>query len=527
MKKLFFLFSFLVANMATVLAQVERPKIVVGIVVDQMRWDYLMRYNDRYCDGGFKRMMREGVSCNNMMINYIPTITAVGHTCIFTGSVPALTGITGNSFFIEQEQRKIYCCQDDSVESVGSKNAAGKMSPHNMLVTTITDELRLAYNFRNKTIGVALKDRAAILPAGHTANGAYWYDTKDNCFITSTYYMNELPKWVKDFNKQELGKKYLKQGWGNLLFDESTYVQSTKKASPYEAELDPKEIKHTHWGNNLTLAMAKAAIEGEKLGQNGLCDFLTVSFSAPDAISHLVGPNSILMEDCYLRLDRELADFFNYLDGKFGKDGYLAFLTADHAGAHNPSFLIDHKLPGGAWDDKTVCKELNKAINEKFGLKDDVVMSAKNYQIHLNYRTIGEQKADVAALKKFIIEQMLKRPDVHYAFDINNMPEYLPARLKEQVANGYNPKRSGEIALILENGYSEIIDKRNGIYLGNSHGVWSPYDAHIPFMLMGWHVPHGVADNRTHHITDISTTVANMLGIQMPSGCLGDVIEWK
>ena len=195
MKKLFFLFSFLVANMATVHAQVERPKIVVGIVVDQMRWDYLMRYNDRYCDGGFKRMMREGVSCNNMMINYIPTITAVGHTCIFTGSVPALTGITGNSFFIEQEQRKIYCCQDDSVESVGSKNAAGKMSPHNMLVTTITDELRLAYNFRNKTIGVALKDRAAILPAGHTANGAYWYDTKDNCFITSTYYMNELPKW--------------------------------------------------------------------------------------------------------------------------------------------------------------------------------------------------------------------------------------------------------------------------------------------------------------------------------------------
>lgn len=206
---------------------IQRPKLVVGIVVDQMRWDYLYRYYDRYAaNGGFKRLLNQGFSCDNTLISYTPTVTACGHAGIYTGSVPAIHGITGNTWWDNQLNTSIYCTQDDSVKTVGSITALGQMSPRNMLVTTICDELRLATNFKSKVIGIALKDRGSILPAGHSANAAYWYDNKTGDWITSTYYMNELPQWVKDINAKKLVDKYYQEGW-STLYPLHTYLQST------------------------------------------------------------------------------------------------------------------------------------------------------------------------------------------------------------------------------------------------------------------------------------------------------------
>ena len=264
---------------------IPRPKLVVGIVVDQMRWDYLYRFYDRYQQNGIKRLLNEGFSCDNTLIDYIPTFTAPGHSSIYTGSVPALTGIAGNDFIIQATGKSIYCTEDTTVKTVGADSKAGQMSPRNLLTTTVTDELKLATNFRSKVIGVALKDRGGILPAGHTADAAYWFDDKSGNWITSTYYMNELPQWVKDFNAQKLAETYLKLDW-NPLFPVDTYVQTLPDDSKYEGKFPGTSaptlpvktsalykgnlgmIRSTPYGNTITLDMAVAAINGEQLGQH-------------------------------------------------------------------------------------------------------------------------------------------------------------------------------------------------------------------------------------------------------------------
>ena len=206
---------------------IQRPKLVVGLVVDQMRWDYLYRYYDRYAaNGGFKRLLNQGFSCENTLIPYAPTVTAPGHTSIYTGTVPAIHGITGNLWWDNAEQREVYCTEDKTVQTVGSTTVAGLQSPRNLLVTTICDELRLATNFQSKVIGIAIKDRGGILPAGHSANAAYWYDAANGNWITSTYYMTDLPQWAKDLNAKKLVDKYYEMGW-NTLYPVNTYSQST------------------------------------------------------------------------------------------------------------------------------------------------------------------------------------------------------------------------------------------------------------------------------------------------------------
>jgi len=220
---------------APVSTDLPRPKLVVGIVVDQMRWDYLYRYYSRYQSNGFKRLLNEGYSCENTQVDYIPTVTAAGHTCIYTGTVPAIHGMAGNDFIIQATGKSVYCTDDSSVQTVGSTTKAGQMSPHMLLTTTVTDELRLATNFHSKVIGIALKDRGGILPAGHTANAAYWLDDKTGNWITSTYYMSDLPQWAKDFNDEKMAETYLKLDW-NPLYPIETYTQSTADNTKYEGK---------------------------------------------------------------------------------------------------------------------------------------------------------------------------------------------------------------------------------------------------------------------------------------------------
>ena len=515
---------------------IQRPKLVVGIVVDQMRWDYLYRYYDRYAaNGGFKRLLNQGFSCDNTLISYTPTVTACGHAGIYTGSVPAIHGITGNTWWDNQLNTSIYCTQDDSVKTVGSITALGQMSPRNMLVTTICDELRLATNFKSKVIGIALKDRGSILPAGHSANAAYWYDNKTGDWITSTYYMNELPQWVKDINAKKLVDKYYQEGW-STLYPLHTYLQSTDDEKSYENKTfgtgtnfpyDFKKytgksysfISATPQGNTFTFEMAKAALTAEQLGNDPITDFLAVSLSSPDYIGHSFGPNSVEAEDNFLRLDKDLGDFLNFLNEKVGEGQYLVFLSADHGAAHVPAFLKEHKVPAGNVNINGMFTEMNKSLKEKYGV-DELVADMVNYQVYLNHSVINTSKLNEKEIRKWVIDYLLKQAGIERVFELDALSETnLPAKVKNMLTNGYYPARSGDIQLILQPQWLEGFESG-----GTTHGLWNPYDAHIPLLWYGWNIKQG-RSNREINMTDIAPTIAAMLHIQMPSGSIGHVIE--
>jgi len=519
---------------------IPRPKLVVGIVVDQMRWDYLYRFYDRYQQNGIKRLLNEGFSCDNTLIDYIPTFTAPGHSSIYTGSVPALTGIAGNDFIIQATGKSVYCTEDTTVKTVGADSKAGQMSPRNLLTTTVTDELKLATNFRSKVIGVALKDRGGILPAGHTADAAYWFDDKSGNWITSTYYMNELPQWVKDFNAQKLAETYLKLDW-NPIFPVDTYVQTLPDDSKYEGKFPGTSaptlpvktsalykgnlgmIRSTPYGNTITLDMAVAAINGEQLGQHDQTDFLAVSFSSTDYIGHQFGPNSVEIEDTYLKLDQNFASLFTFLDAKLGKGNYTVFLTADHGAAHNTAFLKDHGIPAGIWDDGAVRDSLNKVLSQKYHV-EKLVLSMANYQVNFNYKDLQYAKLDIDAVKKDCIDYLEKSPGVAYAVDLKKAQSAnIPEELRLRVINGYNTARSGEIQVILFPGWFTGHGSGDNGPTGTTHGTWNPYDTHIPLVFMGWGIPHGHL-NRETHMTDIAPTIAALLHIQAPNGNIGKVI---
>jgi predicted AlkP superfamily pyrophosphatase or phosphodiesterase len=512
----------------------QRPKLVVGIVVDQMRWDFLYRYYDRYAaDGGFKRLINQGFSCENTFIPYVPTVTAPGHTSIYTGSVPAVTGITGNLWWDDVRKKEVYCTEDTTVKTVGSSTKAGLQSPRNLLVTTICDELRLATNFQSKVIGVAIKDRGGILPAGHSANAAYWYDPQVGNWITSTYYMNDLPQWVKDINEKKLVDKYYDKGW-NTLYPLNTYTQSTSDDKTYESKsigtgfpYDLKKFKEknygaissTPYGNSFTIDMAKAAIEGENLGADAITDFLAMSFSATDYIGHGFGPNSIEQEDDFLRLDKDLGDFLNYLDNKIGKGQYTVFLSADHGVAHVPAFMAENRLPAGKFTEGAILEQLNQTLKNAFGV-DNLAVSISNYQLILNNDVIrADKKLNKEEIISASINFLSKQESVLRVFDLNEIGEVpLPAKIKEMVANGYYPKRGGDVQLIFKTNYME-----NYSPTGTTHGMWNPYDSHIPLLWYGWGIKTGKT-NRETYMTDIAPTLAALLHIQMPSGTVGHVI---
>lgn len=514
---------------------VQRPRLVVGIVVDQMRWDYLYRYYNRYGNGGFKRLLGQGFSCENTLINYLPSYTAVGHTCIFTGSVPALAGIAGNDWTDQLTGKTMYCTSDSTVQSVGSESEDGKMSPRNLQVSTITDELRLATNFKSRVVGVSLKDRASILPAGHTATGAFWLDDASGHFITSSYYMSQLPDWVNQFNNADHITHLIEKGW-NTLYPIDTYKESDKDDEPWEGKFNGEQapvfphpindvylknkgsFRQTPFGNALTLEMARAALEAYHLGRGEATDFLTINCASTDYVGHMYGPNSIEIEDTYLRLDQQLADFFRELDAKVGQGQYLVFLTADHGAAHNIGFMQEHQLPADFWSGKPLADALNKMLAEKFNTQN-LVRSVMNYQVNFNMTIIGLERLDYTAIKKATVEYLQQQPGISFAVDVAELGKSpLPEPIKTMVANGYNFKRSGGVQLILNPGWFEGYGKT-----GTTHGSWNPYDTHIPLLWYGWNIKPGKT-NREVHMTDISATLAALLHIQQPNGCIGQPV---
>lgn len=513
-----------------------RPKLVVGIVVDQMRWDYLYRYYDRYGMDGFRRMLGEGFTCENTLINYLPSFTAVGHTCVFTGSVPALDGISGNEWIEQLSGKTVYCTDDSTVKTVGADNASGRMSPRNLLVSTVTDELRLASNFQSKVVGVSLKDRAAILPAGHAANAAFWLDDATGNFVSSTYYMQELPAWVDAFNKTRPVEKLIQNGWTTLRpIDtyknsdsdnqvwEGRYPGETSSAFPHHIDEAYKKSKGafraTPFGNTLTLDFARQAVEEYQLGGGQATDFLTINCASTDYVGHMFGPNSIEVEDTYLRLDQDLGKFFKYLDVRFGKGQYTVFLTADHGAAHAISYMQKHELPADFWNAQPLVDTLNKLLAAKFGV-DKLIRSGLNYQLNFDLGKIEANHLDFDAIKRLSVEYAQRQPGISYAVDVDKIGQApVPEPLKSMIINGYNFRRSGAVQIVLAASWFEAYGKT-----GTTHGTWNPYDTHIPLVFMGWGIRQGHT-NSSVNMTDIAPTLAALLHIQMPNGAVGKPIR--
>lgn len=531
---IFFGVCFLTTAKSEAQTQQDRPKIVVGMVVDQMRWDYLYRFQDRYTEGGFRRLLRRGFSCENTHINYSLTATGPGHTCVYTGSVPAVHGIAGNTWYDRSLRKEVNCVEDSVAMLVGAGREGNSRSPRHLLVTTIGDELKLSNNMRSKVIGISLKDRGAILPAGHLSDGSYWYDGKTGRFITSTYFMEELPDWVQEFNARKLPAKYLSEPW-EPLFPIETYLQSTADDKSYEKTAHGKDkpvfpydfegrendygaMSNTPYGNSLLIEMASAAIEGEKLGQGKYTDMLAVSFSATDGLGHGMGPNAVEIEDMYLRLDRDLARFFSYLDAQFGEDGYLFFITADHGASHSAGFLKEKNLPTGVYDLGFI-KDLVKMGKEKYGI-DGLIESAQNAELYVNWEAVrtAPEPVDEKTLLDDIVVFLEKQEGIARAWpnrDLVSAP--WPRKIKNRYLNAYNAARGGDIVLMPYPGW-QASEK------GTNHGLWYPFDAHIPLVWMGWKISPGET-NREIGMTDIAPTLAALLRIQMPSGSVGEVIR--
>ncbi len=515
----------------------DQPKLVVGIVVDQMRYDFIPRFRDQYGDDGLMKLYNDGFSFDNANYQYVPTYTAPGHTSIFAGTNPTVHGIIGNNWYDREAGEHIYCTDDHDMEPVGTDSDDGRMSPHRMNTTTITDELRLATNKKSRTIGISIKDRSAIFPAGHMANGAYWMDPETGEFITSSWYTDELPGWVRQFNGEDRIEEYMAEGW-DLIKDEEYYDLSREDDNPYEGPLPggdkvtfpydlemkyeeegPGLIQYVPQGNNYTTDFAKAAIEGEQLGRGEATDFLTISYSSPDYIGHRFGPQSREIQDQYLRFDRDIARFLDYLEEEFGHDNILVFLTADHGAAHVPKYMQDQGVPAGYFYDSDVEEELQEFSEQQFGV--DLVEAFSNQQVFLDRQLIDARDLDIEEVEKQFARYLRTVDGVSGTLTTSalNASQFTEG-MEAKVQRGHNQIRSGDVAAWLDPQWVPFWRDKTG----TTHFSPYSYDTRVPMLWYGGGVPSG-STSREVGIEDIAPTLGLMLNTAFPSGTTGEPLE--
>lgn len=517
------------------------PKLVVGIVVDQMRYDFLYRYWNKYSNGGFKYLLKQGRSFENMHYNYVPTFTGPGHAAVYTGTTPAYNGIVANDWFDRKLNRAVYVVEDTKVNTVGSESKFGKMSPDHLLTTTITDELEMFTNDRSKVIGIALKDRGAILPAGNMADAAYWYDPSIGGWITSSFYVEQLPAYVQNFNDKKLADAYLNQVW-NPLFPLDEYTESTADDTHYEVAyrgetkpVFPHDLKtirtaydfgllsRTPFGNTFTTDFALEVIEKEEMGKDAITDFLAVSFSSTDYVGHQFGINAIETEDTYLRLDLELKRLFQYLEKNIGKSNFVVFLTADHGVVNAPAYLADQKIHTGGFQHTNFEQALKTYLNNEYG-NETWVSAYTDQQVYLNRDLIKEKKISLVEMQNKVVEFTRGYEGVADAVPAHQMAVSALGNLMfQKIQRGFDYDRSGDVMIVLE---PQWIDDDNAMKGGTTHGSSYAYDTHVPFIIWGKEIVAG-ATNQEAFITDIAPTLANYLRIMEPSGCTGKVLNLK
>ncbi len=515
------------------------PRLVVGIVVDQMRVDYIYRYWGNFGEGGFKRLVNTGAFQRNAHFDYAPTHTGPGHASIYTGATPAHHGIVANDMFIRTTGTGLYCAQDDAVAGVGGTGYKGQRSPVNLLSTTLADELERRYDRRSKTIGVAMKDRGAILPIGRTGDAAYWFfEGPEGHFATSTWYMPELPKWLNEFNAKGLARTYLTGTW-DLLLPRERYHQVLPDGNPYEEpvpgataatlplDLSPLYAANSNntavlrWlpgSNTLTTDLALAALVGEALGKDAIPDLLAISYGAPDELGHNMGPRALEVEDMYLRLDRELERLFKALDAEVGKGQYTVFLTADHGAVDVPEYVKDLKGSAGYVDMDALVTTVETSLAARFGPGTWVRKRIKE-QLFLNDSLITVNDLDAAVVQRVAADALLREPAIAEALTASDLVRTNYGEgIERTIQRGFLPMRSGDVCFTLRP--SHLASWPNMLKQGTEHGSAWNYDTHVPVLFMGQGIAPGEVLRRTS-ITDIAPTVAMLLGTALPDACMG------
>jgi len=514
----------------------------VGIVVDQMRADYIYRYWDNFSEGGFKRLIAEGSFQRDAHFDYAPTHTGPGHASVYTGTTPAHHGIVANDMFVRNTGAGLYCVQDDRVSGVGGNGYKGQRSPFNLLSTTIADELERRTDRRSKTIGIAMKDRSAILPVGRTGDAAYWFfEGTEGHFATSTWYMQELPQWVKDFNAQGLAVKYLNTTW-DLLLPRERYHEVLPDDNPYEEPLMgaasatlPQDlgalfeasgrntalIRFVPASNTLTTDLALAALKAEAMGQDAVTDLLAVSYGAPDEIGHNTGPRAVEVEDMYLRLDLELARLLKALDAQVGNGEYTVFLTADHAAVDVPEYLKNEQASAGYVDMQALVGLVDSSLSAQFGPGKWVRRRIKE-QLFLSDSLIAVRKLDPAVVQRAAADILLKHPDIAEALTARDLVRMTyPTGVRNMIQRGFMPQRSGDVCFALRP--SHLASWPGMVKQGTEHGSAWTYDTHVPVILFGKGVKPGEVLRRTS-ITDIAPTVSALIGMALPDAASGVVV---
>ncbi|MFN0037005.1 MAG: alkaline phosphatase family protein [Saprospiraceae bacterium] len=523
-----------------------KPKIIVGIVVDQMRYDYLYRYQSHYGSGGFNRLLEGGFSCENARFNYMPTYTGPGHAAIYTGTTPSLNGIIGNNWWDSALRERRYCTTDKRHRPVGGSNKTaldvGQQSPALLLSSTITDELRLSNNLRSKVAAVCLKDRGSILPAGHIPDACFWFDDASGNWVSSDYYYPDtmlFPQWVRDYNALRWPDTFMSRPWQRgheptQSVDDWNYVGSygpIKTAGlPHNFSGSRKEygynaLRFTPFGNTMVTDFAIKTIEGMDLGADEWPDFLCLSYSATDYCAHQFGIHAEETEDMYVRMDQELARLIEYLDGKFGKNNVLLFLTADHGGAETPAHMNDLRIPAGVFRESKLKGNLEKTLRQTFGLrdKDTLIANIENQQIWFNPDVMSNFNLMPEDVSIVVENQMRDSAGVYDVFTRQEL-ERLPAEYPfvAELRRGIHPRRSGDILYLLDPAWHA--DDRSFAKGGTTHGSSYAYDTHVPLLWYGWRIQPG----ETHapvSITDIAPTLAAMLRIMEPNATTGKIIE--
>jgi predicted AlkP superfamily pyrophosphatase or phosphodiesterase len=524
--------------------QNQVPKLVVSIVVDQMCYDYLYRFEKKFSKSGFIKLMRQGTNCTNTRYTYVPTYTGPGHASIYTGTTPSNHGIVANEWFDSTCGKIINCVEDSTVSTVGSSSNEGKCSPRKLKTTTLTDQLKMTYS-ASKVISLSLKDRGAILPGGHLSDGSYWFDDETGNFITSTFFRKELPEWVNTFNQEQRAQKALSSVW-NTLYDSRTYTESGPDNSPYEQLLPGKDtptfpydftvmrkqaktkqgyslFTYSPFANTALTDLAISAVKSEKLGNDEWTDILCLSYSTPDIVGHAFGPYSVEIEDLYLRLDLDLSRLLSFLENEIDKNEFLVVLTADHAVVPVPQQLTDRKMPGGYFYSNPLFASLREKVKTTFGI--DPIKEYINCNIYLDHVMIAEKNINRDEITQYIVNEVRRWESVKAAYTgreligNNQGDEWF-----RMLQRGYHANESGDVLFLLESGYLPKSEDKPKAHLGTSHGSAFNYDTHVPLIWYGTGIQSS-AISRKVEITDIAATLSNFLKLQRTGSMTGEPIS--
>ncbi|MBN1413535.1 MAG: alkaline phosphatase family protein [Bacteroidales bacterium] len=515
-----------------------RPKLFVGIVVDQMREDFLLRYYDQYGNDGFKRLIKEGAVCRNVHCNYTPTITAVGHASLYSGTTPRYHGIIGNSWYNRDKRQTIYCVADSSEKVIGNEQSSPGISPRNLLPTNLSDELEIATQGKARVLSISIKDRAAVLSAGHMADGAFWLDLTTGNFVTTSFYMPKLPDWLIQFNKTKKAFQYLDQQW-NLLLPEESYSMSMPDDNSYEIVLNGKDkpvfpynlkelaplnspyfevLNRSPFSNTLLTDLAVEILKTTGIGRGFYTDLLEISFSATDPVGHTYGPASKELHDTYVRLDRELARLLKALDTYIGKGNYALFLTSDHGVGENPFFLVDNKIPAGSLNEQNLYENALHYLNNKLG-DGNWIVAFRNDQFYLNRDLIQEKGLNLSQIQDMLAAFLLTQEGIAETYTATQlMKQEYTGFFASKIQQGFNFKLSGDVKYIMEPGWYANMGK------GATHNTAYNYDSQIPLIFYGFGIRKKTS-YQYHTITDIAPTVSTLLKIKFPSSATGTPIQ--